>query len=155
MLRVRSWPPRSRHPRPAPDQARSKHSLRRSRRSRAVGFPPVPVPRQARASPARRRVRKNASSFQRHVNVDHKLVLRRLQRIGDVLFDKSVLGFELLLADRSDCGHPAPRVVRVVSHEWALAPVDATAGTEPVTQPRGPRGSRSVTTSCTRASVPS
>src|SRR5882757_1504944 len=41
----------------------------------------------------------SATSFQRHVDVDHELVLRRFQRIGDVFLDEGVLGFEFLVVE--------------------------------------------------------
>src|ERR1019366_2049414 len=37
--------------------------------------------------------------LQRNVDIDHQLVFRRLQRIGDVFLDECVLGFKLLVVE--------------------------------------------------------
>src|SRR5882724_3900403 len=37
--------------------------------------------------------------LQRHVDVDHQLVFRRLQGIGDVFLDEGVFGFELFVVE--------------------------------------------------------
>src|SRR5712692_3352422 len=41
----------------------------------------------------------SAASFQRHIDVDHQLVLRGFQRVGDVFLDEGVLGFEFLVVE--------------------------------------------------------
>src|SRR3979411_539555 len=52
----------------------------------------------ARAAAARA-VRCFMSSLQRHVDVDHQLVFRCFQRVGDVFLDEGILGFELLVVE--------------------------------------------------------
>src|SRR6267143_7120844 len=39
------------------------------------------------------------SSLQRHIDIDHQLVFRGLQRVGDVFLDEGILGFELLVVE--------------------------------------------------------
>src|SRR6266852_7051157 len=52
----------------------------------------------ARATAARA-VRCFISLLQRHIDIDHQLVFRGFQRVGDVFLDEGILGFELLVVE--------------------------------------------------------